>query len=290
MIAPVQPIAFTRFVRHPGSTEVELRHVVDQGGGERTFFSRDRQFLICTTWTGTLWHRRTERQLRAGDVVEAAPGELLVARRGVGELYCVTIAEAAFVRARQRLDASIVRSSATSFFGAEPAGAAAYLYEALTEPSDVRDLDAHVERIVNAVAARRSSFAERPVVPWDDTLALLHRIGLLDETPFDLTTLSEYWGRSRFSALRTFKRRFGLPPLSYQIHLRVEQAQMALRAGRRPARVAAECGFFDQSHLTRHFKRILGVTPSQYARSAECRARGVRRSTPDSNWAHTVAA
>jgi transcriptional regulator GlxA family with amidase domain len=32
------------------------------------------------------------------------------------------------------------------------------------------------------------------------------------------------------------------------------------------AAVAHEVGFFDQSHLTRHFKRLLGVTPAAYAR------------------------
>ncbi|MGZ3441854.1 MAG: AraC family transcriptional regulator, partial [Polyangia bacterium] len=32
------------------------------------------------------------------------------------------------------------------------------------------------------------------------------------------------------------------------------------------------CGFTDQSHLTRHFRRATGVAPGAYARSA-----GVRR-------------
>jgi len=34
-----------------------------------------------------------------------------------------------------------------------------------------------------------------------------------------------------------------------------------------PAQVAADCGFADQSHFTRHFKRLTGVTPAQYARA-----------------------
>ena len=41
-----------------------------------------------------------------------------------------------------------------------------------------------------------------------------------------------------------------------------------LLAGRRPADVAVEVGFHDQAHLTRHFKRMLGVTPGAYATSA----------------------
>src|SRR6185369_6690010 len=69
-----------------------------------------------------------------------------------------------------------------------------------------------------------------------------------------------------FRALRMFKLRYGLPPHTYQRSVRLALAQRALREGQQPAQVAAEYGFFDQSHLTRHFKRFLGVTPAQYAR------------------------
>jgi AraC-like DNA-binding protein len=82
----------------------------------------------------------------------------------------------------------------------------------------------------------------------------------------DLTTLAKQAGMSQFRALRVFKRRFGLPPHTYQLQLRLGLAQRSLRNGLHPARVAAQFGFVDQSHLTRHFKRWLGVTPAQYAR------------------------
>jgi AraC-like DNA-binding protein len=39
--------------------------------------------------------------------------------------------------------------------------------------------------------------------------------------------------------------------------------------GERPAEVAAVVGFHDQAHLTRHLRRLLGVTPAAYARSAQ---------------------
>lgn len=65
--------------------------------------------------------------------------------------------------------------------------------------------------------------------------------------------------------LRTFRKVVGLPPHAYLIQLRVQRAKQLLAAGLPIAAVAAETGFADQSHLHRHFKRLVGVTPGQYA-------------------------
>jgi AraC-like DNA-binding protein len=43
-------------------------------------------------------------------------------------------------------------------------------------------------------------------------------------------------------------------------------ARRLLLSGMPASAVAGEAGFYDQSHLTRHFKCMLGVTPSRYAR------------------------
>lgn len=69
---------------------------------------------------------------------------------------------------------------------------------------------------------------------------------------------------SPFHLLRTFHEVVGLPPFEYQTQLRISQAKKLLRDGWSIADVAAETGFADQSHLTRHFKRVVGVTPGKY--------------------------
>ena len=79
-----------------------------------------------------------------------------------------------------------------------------------------------------------------------------------------LAELSAIAGFSPFRLTRVFKAATGLPPHAYQIQLRVTQAQDLLRAGRPIAEVALACGFADQSHLTRTFKRSLGFTPGQF--------------------------
>ncbi len=102
----------------------------------------------------------------------------------------------------------------------------------------------------------------------------------------DLETLASRVGLSRFQALRVFKRRYGLPPHAYQLCLRISKARRLLLAGAPPADVAVQCGFVDQSHLNRHFKRILGVTPMRYAQAdaaAKRRSSGVYLVSPPAN-------
>jgi len=81
-----------------------------------------------------------------------------------------------------------------------------------------------------------------------------------------LDEVSAVAGLSRFHLLRAFARYTGLPPHAYQIHVRIERARHMLQAGLSPGNVAFAVGFADQSHFTRHFKRIMKATPGRYAR------------------------
>lgn len=65
--------------------------------------------------------------------------------------------------------------------------------------------------------------------------------------------------------VRAFTRRFAIPPHLYLTGRRVELARQLLLSGMPAGAVAPEVGFYDQSHLTRHFKRMLGVSPTRYA-------------------------
>lgn len=100
----------------------------------------------------------------------------------------------------------------------------------------------------------------------------------LNEEGFDidLDTLARKVGLSRFQALRAFKRRYGLPPHAYQLCVRLGQARRLLSEGAVLVDVALRCGFVDQSHFNRHFKRSFGVTPAEYARG---QGAGARRSS-----------
>ena len=82
-----------------------------------------------------------------------------------------------------------------------------------------------------------------------------------------LETLAAEAGMSRWHFIRAFAGRFGLTPHAYVIERRVDYARRLLDFGGRPAEVAARCGCADQSHLIRHFKRVVGVTPGEYVRA-----------------------
>jgi AraC-like DNA-binding protein len=88
------------------------------------------------------------------------------------------------------------------------------------------------------------------------------------DKPVSLDDLATLTGLSPFHLVRSFTRHVGLPPHAYQIHVRVERARALLAAGAPLAEVASSVGFADQSHFTRHFRRINNVTPANYARAA----------------------
>jgi len=67
--------------------------------------------------------------------------------------------------------------------------------------------------------------------------------------------------------VRAFSRAFGMSPHQYMTSRRVDLARRLLLDGMPPAQAAAEAGFYDQSHLSRHFRHILGTSPGRYARS-----------------------
>jgi AraC family transcriptional regulator len=69
----------------------------------------------------------------------------------------------------------------------------------------------------------------------------------------------------------SFKNSMGMPPHRYLMQVRVHNAYALLSIGAAKhslAEVADATGFADQSHLTRHFKRALGMTPGQLKASA----------------------
>jgi AraC family transcriptional regulator len=91
------------------------------------------------------------------------------------------------------------------------------------------------------------------------------------ESGLSLEQIARVARLSPYHFCRQFKAATGLPPHQYVIARRVERAKQLLREGEdnlSMALVAAEAGFSDQSQFSRHFKRLVGVTPGQFGMSA----------------------
>ena len=96
-----------------------------------------------------------------------------------------------------------------------------------------------------------------------------------------LDELASAAGIGKFRLIRLLRERTGLPPHALHVAHRIRRARLLLENGTPAAAVAAATGFADQSHLHRHFRRGLGVSPGEYQRRFRGLARGpVRHGTP----------
>ncbi|MFN2448001.1 MAG: AraC family transcriptional regulator [Vicinamibacterales bacterium] len=86
-----------------------------------------------------------------------------------------------------------------------------------------------------------------------------------------LAELAAIVALSRYQLLRHFERVFGVTPHGWLRQLRVERARAAIRTGADLVRAAADCGFADQSHMTRAFVAHFGFTPGAWARATRRR-------------------
>jgi AraC family transcriptional regulator len=67
---------------------------------------------------------------------------------------------------------------------------------------------------------------------------------------------------------KAFKANLSLPPYAHIVRQRIERAMILLAKGEMPlVEVALACGFSDQSHFTRHFRRLVGMSPWRWRRS-----------------------
>lgn len=122
---------------------------------------------------------------------------------------------------------------------------------------------------LTAVVARHTDAPPAVAVVGAEPAAVAQARRFLDQHKAErptLTQLSEHIGFSPFHLLRVFQRAVGCTPHAYLMQIRVREARRLLNKGLPPAEVAFLTGFADQSHLTRAFRRVIGVPPAQYAR------------------------
>jgi AraC-like DNA-binding protein len=120
-----------------------------------------------------------------------------------------------------------------------------------------------IRRAVGGSSARGTERADRHTV---DAAVDAFR-AYLDAHLFEPVTIAaaaETLGIGPTHLARGFTSTFGIAPHAYVVSRRLEVARDRILAGQPLADVATDVGFFDQAHLTRRFKRFLGVTPGRF--------------------------
>ncbi|MFF5447571.1 AraC family transcriptional regulator [Streptomyces sp. NPDC012888] len=143
----------------------------------------------------------------------------------------------------------------------------AQLHTALADRGDALEAESRLALIGDRL---RDHLRPQPVTDPPADRGLAHRLReLLDARLPDgvgLDVAAKLLNAHPSHLVRVFTATFGIAPHQYLMARRVDRARRLLLSGLPPAEVAPATGFYDQSHLTRHFKRHTGTTPSRYAR------------------------
>lgn len=269
-LAARERLAFVRAPSVPG-TEVM---VVYQSSRYWHFFHEHYALCACRNVAAGVRYRRVEDRIDDGNVVIREPGETL----------CNT-----FVAKPADFKMLFVRPVSAGDVARE-LGCSGDFHFAPHAIRDDPDLFAKLDRLCTSIeqghdaleqqslfastmiaaarhAERKAKIPEIKNAKWPVERAKAYLRERFND-PVSLEELAAACGLSRFHLAHAFTKEAGMSPHAYQVHVRIERARSLLQKGVSPAAAAASLGFADQSHFTRHFKRIMHVTPKQYASSA----------------------
>jgi AraC family transcriptional regulator len=109
-------------------------------------------------------------------------------------------------------------------------------------------------------------FWQGGLAPWQTQRAVAYIEAHL-ESKLSAPELAQVVGFTRSHFSSAFKQSVGLPPMAYVATRRVERAKaMITSSGKKLADIASACGFVDQSHLTKSFRRRFGIAPAAWRR------------------------
>ncbi|MEM9565766.1 MAG: AraC family transcriptional regulator [Actinomycetota bacterium] len=156
------------------------------------------------------------------------------------------------------------------------------LHRTFARPADDLEQDSLVDLIATSIpralgvtVAGSGQRSESPAASSSDAAEALK--AALDRQPFARHRLADVavdLGWNETHLIRSFSETFGLAPHRYLISRRIDEARRRLLDGVAPSTVAVDVGFWDQAHLTRHFRAHVGTTPARFQR-AGCRHRTI---------------
>jgi len=216
-------------------------------------------FLItrCESGRSDVWTHGKTWRIAPGTIVLHQPGDVQrsIARDGRMSFQAICVVPANVLGA--------TRMQSVLAAGDPRAATFHRLHDAVAVRSDRFTLECLLAEALGAMAAlpHVRDIQTRPV---RRALELV-RARLAESITLD--DLAVHAGLDKFHLCRAFRAQVGMPPHAYLTRLRVLRAKELLAAGVRPSAIAPQVGLYDQSQLNRHFRRIVGVTPGEFARS-----------------------
>lgn len=224
-------------------------------------------YVVARIESGTLdwWGRGKQWSSPAGSVLVKQPGDV---HRDVSHVGTTVFTAVVLPKHEVERLSAFGKVVTTPHFDARDERAAAFhrLHDAVRSRVDRLTLDVVVTEAIATFRelSQTAAHETRPVRRAAEYL----RERLADN--FTLADVAEYADLDKFHLCRAFRAQVGMPPHVYLTHLRVQRARHLLASGMRASELAPHVGFYDQSQLTRHFKRIVGVTPGKYRLATAC--------------------
>lgn len=131
----------------------------------------------------------------------------------------------------------------------------------LVGASDVSEV---IDRLTRAFA--------RSMLPiWEPTSASLARRAarLLEEEGARVESVADRLGVTARHLRRAFAENIGIGPKRFARSARLQRAVRLAKDSNDWGRIAAEAGYFDQSHLIADFRALVGLTPTAFAKRAK---------------------
>lgn len=226
-------------------------------------------------------YRGSRRDSLAGNAIVLHPDELHDGRSGIetGFRYRMLYLEPRLLRqalGERARTLPFVRAAVSS--DARLVSAVAHGLGSLDRPLEELERDAVVAGIADALLALAPD--ARRAIGFTPDFAAAERVRhCLDDDDGAITSarLEVIAGFDRFALARHFRAAFGTSPYRYLVMRRLDRARILLGGETGIAEIAAECGFADQSHLTRQFARAYGLPPGRWRRLRRRSAPAMRR-------------
>jgi AraC family transcriptional regulator len=262
--------------------EVTVSEGRNLGGLDRGYFPTGTVYLVRSPirvkggWLGESY--KSEWDVGTTPFVPSGSSMSFVAKDPF-EVTSIDLGEQVFIKAaRDVVDLATVQFDFRDLTTKYTARLIATLSD-IASDADMRDWPLLMESISASLAVAilysfshaKKAFVEKPRALSDVRgKRVLDYIGANIHRQITLAELAEIASLSQFHFIRKFKNRFGMTPLQYLAHRRVESAKRMLVCTREPlAHIAVACGFASQSHFSTVFRKVQGTTPAAY-RKAEC--------------------